>query len=186
MSIKDPFIVEHIICLSGSTVSPFEVYFHLTLVLWGTNRQWRLAGWTCMIYLTFPWVLTLHSTWQEFVVFFPVTEKTSYYIIPLSPDSGFVGNGHFMNEEQIENWACAVPWPTVNTEPASQVISLGCSWLWLWWRLFITPKTMTAREVPNQGCVMAFFHCALDFGSQRHRGSLLSGFHWCFCYCVSS
>lgn len=35
--------------LCGSTVSPFEVYFHLTLVLWGTNRQWWLAGWTCMI-----------------------------------------------------------------------------------------------------------------------------------------
>lgn len=32
MSLKDPFIVEHIICLSEGTVSPFED-FHLTLVL---------------------------------------------------------------------------------------------------------------------------------------------------------
>lgn len=74
----------------------------------------------------------LHSSWQEFVAFFPVRERTSNYIIPCSPDSeSFVGNGHFMNEEQTENWARAVPWPTVNTGPASQVISLGCGWPWL-------------------------------------------------------
>lgn len=42
-----------------------------------------------------------------------------------------MGNGHFMNEEKPENWAHAVPWPTVNTGPASQVISLGCGWPWL-------------------------------------------------------
>ena len=61
-----------------------------------------------------------------------VTEKTLYYIIPLSSYlEAFVVMAFFLNEKQIENWARAVARPTMNTGTASPVISLGCGWLWL-------------------------------------------------------
>lgn len=72
---------------------------------------------------------------------------TSFLFLTFSESSFFsCGNGLFMNEEQIGNWACAVERPTMNTGPASPVISLDWSWLCLclWWRTFITPETMTA------------------------------------------
>lgn len=150
MSMKDPFIMEHIICLSGGTVSPFED-FHLTLVLWGVNRQWWLAGWTCVISNSPSGANKiekkegLHSTWQEFVACFHCyRENMILHHSSFTWLWGLCGNGLFMNEEQIENWACAVARPTMNTGPASPVISLGCGWLWLWCRPFITPETMTA------------------------------------------
>lgn len=56
-------------------------------------------------------------------------ENITLHHSPLADSESFVGYGHSLNEEQIENWASAVPWPAMNTEAASQVISLGCRWL---------------------------------------------------------
>lgn len=72
-----------------------------------------------------------HSTWQRFVAHLPFRsyrENTTLHHSP-SPDSeSSVGNGYRVNEEQIENRASTLLRSTTNTEPASQVISLGCSW----------------------------------------------------------
>lgn len=57
-------------------------------------------------------------------------ENITLHHSPLADSESFVGNGHSVNEEQIENWASAAQRPAMNTEAASQVISLGCSWLW--------------------------------------------------------
>lgn len=92
-----------------------------------------------------------------------------------------MGNGYRVNEEQIENWASVLLRSTTNTEPASQVISLGCSWPSGVIKAVHQPpcrplrqdNDCTTRAKSSDGFLT---HVWLP---QMHRGSLLSALHWC-------
>lgn len=146
--------------------------FHLTLVLCGVNRPWWLAGWSRMISYSPSGANKigrkknrLHWTWQQFVACFHccrAKHHTTSFLFHLTLKE-LCGNGLFMNEELIENWACAVTMPTMNTGPASPVISLGCGWLWLWWRSSITPRDNDCMRTAKSGpCDRFLFAVALD------------------------
>lgn len=129
-----------------------------------------------------------HSTWQRFVAAPPSCcnrDNTTLHH-PTSPDSeSFVGIGWRVNEEQIENWASVFLWSTTNTEPASQVISLGCSWPSGVIKAVHHSSHQPAAPTLDNDCTAGAKTRRLDgfltraWLPQMHRGSLLSPLHWC-------
>lgn len=132
MSLSDLFKTEHIIRLSGVTLSLRENYFYLVLLPWRGGSQ--LMAW-------FPSGDNNNKEQATYDIQHgrncgsppppTVTEKTLHSInTPPPPISeSFVGNSHFTSEEQRASRARAETGPGMNAEAASQVISLGCAWL---------------------------------------------------------